>query len=183
MSPPRTRSRTLLACVLVVSVLFAGCVSDAGTAPTNTTTDPVESVTDATVTTTLPGTEYPDTTFDFEEGPKERPDRPATLSESSARQFVKEYEYRHVYNLLWMGERTDVSLSCETHWVEERRDGYEVLVSCTGSADSGGDAVGNGTATSTMVHADWFTQWYVYYVDDDSVVRRRATEDEREGAG
>ncbi len=116
----------------------------------------------------------------FADGPKSEPDRPAELTESAVVEYVRTFEYRRVYNSLWMGEGTEMDLDCETHDVTSVEGGYDVLVSCTGYSNSGGDSDGDSTATPTVVHADWFTQYFVYRATDDSTERRRATEDERQ---
>ncbi|WP_439026426.1 hypothetical protein [Haloarchaeobius sp. DT45] len=176
---PYTR-RTLLAGLAGAGVAaLAGCLDGSlgGTTDTDpTTTEP----TTGTGTPTETRTSYPDTDVPFPDGPKSRPERPDEWTEQTARAFVHDHEYRWVYNQLWYNEYSEVELSCEVHSVEPVREGYEVLVSCTGYSNTGGEAT--GTQTATDVHADWFTQWFVYYVDEDTIRRRQATEDETDAA-
>ncbi|WP_267639570.1 hypothetical protein [Haloarchaeobius amylolyticus] len=165
---------------------LAGCLDGSlgggtGTETTVATTPGTTPKTDSgTHPTSATGTSYPDTEVAFPGGPKSRPERPDELTRATAREFVHEHEYNWVYNQLWYSEHTEVDLSCEVHSVEQVRDGYEVLVSCTGYSNTGGESTENGTAT--QVHADWFTQWFVYYVDADTIARRQATEDEKDEA-
>ncbi|MFC6794627.1 hypothetical protein ACFQFH_10140 [Halobaculum halobium] len=121
-------------------------------------------------------TELPGDPVDWPDGPKERPDRPETLNESSVGSFARAYEYRYVYNSLWYDETSDVSAECESDAVERRGDAWRAVVTCTAYSNTGGESTADGTATSTVLHADWFTQTYVYWIDEESVHRERGEE-------
>lgn len=165
-------ARTLATVLAVVALASAGCLGTAGqgTATESPTAPP-------TTSATGDGGFEPAT---FEDGPREKPDRPDELTEPAVAEYVRTFEHRRVYNLLWMGEGTEMDLDCETHDVETVEGGYDVLVSCTGYASGGGEPKPNSTATTTPIHADWFTQYFVYRVTDDGIERRRATDDERD---
>jgi len=172
----------LAVALAALALLSAGCLGG----PATGIDDPADATpTTETTPTTDPGTaDSPsdDRGFDaadFAEGPKERPERPDELTASSATDYARIFEYRRAYNSLWMGEGTDLDLSCEAHDVEAVDGGYDVLISCTGYANGGGEPEPNSTATTTPIHADWFTQYFVYRVTEDGTERRRATEDER----
>ncbi|MFB6160310.1 MAG: hypothetical protein ABEJ61_03935, partial [Haloferacaceae archaeon] len=98
---------------------------------------------------------------DFPEGPKDPPERPPALNESSVREFVHGYEYRIAYNSLWVNENTTVTLACRVDDVTEQPRGYEAVVTCTGSSKTDG------------LNADWFTQSYRYRVTGTAVDRTR----------
>ncbi|GCF12817.1 hypothetical protein Harman_07520 [Haloarcula mannanilytica] len=140
--------------VLGVVVLAAGCLGGPSSGPTEP------------ATTTEAAT--PTGTVEFHDGPKDRPDRPATLNESSVREFVSEYEYRHVYNGLWQGEYTQMTLGCRIDAVTERSWGYDVIVTCTGSSTA--EPPADSTATEGVI-ADYFTQSYRYSVSADALAR------------
>ena len=125
---------------------------------------------------------FPDTVVLFPDGPKERPDRPANLTAETVREFVRTHEHRYVYNQLWHGEATEVSVGCEVHSVERAGGGYRAVVGCRGYSNTRGTPGPNATGTATAVHADYFTRYYTYLVDADSVVRREATGAERPGS-
>jgi hypothetical protein len=127
---------------------------------------------------TSPSTSLSNETVTFPDGPKARPERPETLTLATARSFVRDHEYRYVYNQLWYDESTSVSLDCEVVSARDVDVGYKVVVSCTGSSNTGGEPQPNSTATSTVMHADYFTQVHTYLLDENSLVRRRATEEE-----
>lgn len=143
----------------VGAVLAAGCVGGLG--PSNAGDSP-------TGATDAPGDQLPDLTLSLPDGPKERPERPAELNRSSVRAYVHDFQYRYAYNSLWFSEYTEVTLDCSVASVTERREGYNVTVSCTGYSNTGGSTE-NGTATE--LHADYFTQAFVYYIDQDSTLR------------
>lgn len=147
--PARTAA-TLVLCLLVPA---AGCLG----APSPESQTPSA--------TTVPA---PTGTVEFFEGPKDPPDRPATLNESSVREFVYEYEYRNVYNGLWQGEHTVMTLACRVDNVTERSWGYDVVVTCTGSSTT--EPPAGSTATEGPI-ADYFTQSYRYSVGDDALAR------------
>ena len=65
-------------------------------------------------------TPLPPGDVDFPDGPKERPDRPVTLNESSVRDYVRTHEYRYAYNSLWYHEYSEVTLACRVDGVTER---------------------------------------------------------------
>ncbi|WP_226011195.1 hypothetical protein [Halomicrobium salinisoli] len=160
--------RVILAATALLLVLSAGCVGGPGA--TATSESPTgESPTTTTVPTTDAATPPADGEVAFPDGPKDRPERPSNLTEDSVGEFVRTHEYRYAYNQLWYSEHSEVTLDCEVRSVTARNGWYEAVVSCTGYSNTGGDRP--GTETATEVHADWFTQTYVYYVDEDSIVR------------
>lgn len=170
------RARTVLTILLVGALASAGCLGTGS--PATATESPTGSPTtigSPTTTTTASG--FEDATF--ADGPMDAPDRPDSLGESAVREYVRTFEHNRVYNLLWMGEGTDVTLDCKTHAVEPVDGGYDVLVSCTGYSNSDGSQSSDSTTTEPPVHSDWFTQYFVYRVTEDGDERRRATEDER----
>ncbi|EMA29851.1 hypothetical protein [Haloarcula japonica] len=148
-------SLTLRIAVLGLAALTAGCFG----MPSSESPAPV----DATTTVASPTG-----TVEFNDGPKERPDRPARLNESSVREFVYEYQYRSVYNGLWQGEYTEMSLACRVDTVTERSWGYDVIVTCTGSSTT--DPPAGSTATEGPI-SDYFTQSYRYSVSADALTR------------
>lgn len=175
------RSRALIAAISVALLVTSGCLATPG-APTTDDGSPsasdgspaatsADTTTAAAVSTPLPGT-----SVDWPDGPKERPTRPATLNESAVGSFARTFEYRYVYNSLWYDETSDVSSECELDAVERRGDAWRAVVTCTAYSNTGGETTADGTATSTVVHADWFTQTYVYWIDEESVHRERAEE-------
>ena len=190
MSRSRCSRRTLLAATSSLGLgLLGGCLADDadGSNQSPQTSSPTVSPSDPPETEgspspddgpTSPSTPLPNETVTFPDGPKTRPERPETLTLETARSFVRDHEYRYVYNQLWYDESTDVSLSCEILDAREIDVGYEVVVSCTGYSNTGGEQRPNSTATSTVMHADYFTQVYTYLLDENSLVRRRATEEE-----
>lgn len=113
-------------------------------------------------------TPLPPGSVDFPDGPKEPPERPATLNASSVREYVGAYEYRVAYNSLWINEHTDVTLDCRVDSATERPWGYEAVVTCTGYSNT--DVPENSTA-SPGPHADWFTQSFRYRVSEDATHR------------
>lgn len=113
-------------------------------------------------------TPLPDETVDFPSGPKEPPERPASLTEATAREYVREYERRYVYNELWTNEDSVVGVACEGERVEYVGVGYRVVVSCRGQSKTGGS-----DPNATVVYGDWFETTRTYLVDDDSLIRRR----------
>lgn len=136
--------------VLALALTTAGCVgSDAGS-PTATPL-PAGSV------------GYPD-------GPKDAPERPVTLNESSVHEYVQTAEYRYAYNSLWVNEYTDVTLECRVDAVNETAWGYESIVTCTGYSNT--NVPENATATSAP-HADWFTQSFRYRVSENATHRNQ----------
>ncbi|KAA9407708.1 hypothetical protein Har1131_13135 [Haloarcula sp. CBA1131] len=152
---PAVSSRIARTAVLGFVVLTAGCFG----APS-----PGSPASSETATTAPPLTG----TVEFHDGPKDPPDRPATLNESSAREFVSEYQYRTVYNGLWQGEHTEMSLDCRVDNVTERSWGYDVVITCTGSSTT--DPPAGSTATDGPI-SDYFTQSYRYSVSADGLSR------------
>lgn len=140
----------VLVALLAVSLATAGCVG--------------------TQTGTPTATPLPPGSVDLPDGPKEPPERPATLNESSVRGYVSTYEYRYAYNSLWINEHTDVTLDCRVDSVTDRSWGYEAVVTCTGYSNT--DVPENSTA-SPGPHADWFTQSYRYRVSRDATRRHQ----------
>lgn len=158
------RPRTALPALLSIALLSAGCLGGLVGSPTPTATP--------TATPTTPtATPLPAGSVEFPDGPKEPPDRPATLNASTVREYVYAYEYRYVYNSLWINEYTDVSLDCRIDTVTDQPWGYAVVVTCTGYSNT--EPPENATATPGP-HADWFTQTYRYLVSDEHTHRRDA---------
>lgn len=113
-------------------------------------------------------TPLPPGTVEYPDGPKEPPERPATLSESAVREYVQTVEYRYAYNSLWVNEYTDVTLDCRVDAVNETAWGYESVVTCTGHSNT--DVPATATATPGP-HADWFTQSFRYRVSENATHR------------
>jgi hypothetical protein len=152
---PAVPSTVARIAVLGFAVLTAGCFG----APSPGSPAPEEAA------TTAPP---PTGTVEFRDGPKDPPDRPATLNESSVREFVFEYQYRSVYNGLWQGEHTEMTLGCRVDNVTERSWGYDAVVTCTGSSTT--DPPAGSTATDGPI-SDYFTQSYRYSVSADALAR------------
>lgn len=144
------RHRATVVALLVLALPTTGCVGS----PTGTST----------------ATPLPPGSIDFPEGPKEPPERPATLNQSTVREYVRTYEYRVAFNSLWINEHTDVTLACRVDNVTERHWGYEAIVTCTGHSNT--HVPENSTATPGP-HADWFTQSFQYRVSDNTTRRRQ----------
>ena len=164
-------TRRTLSLLLVVLILLAGCVSGPGQSPTADESEPPTATDEPTTDVVTPGE---NATVEWPDGPKSQPERPADLTDETVREFVKTHEYRYVYNSLWYSEHTSVSLECSVEKVGPAGDGYEVIVSCTGYSNTRGPT--SGTETATELHADYFTQTFVYYVDENSLRRSRADE-------
>jgi hypothetical protein len=185
-----------LAVALVAFALFAGCLGVPGseattdeaspppTEPTRTSS-PTETVTVPTTAYEVSYTPFPDTEPTFPDGPKHPPDRPATPTEESVSEFVRAYERRWVYNSMYVEDASDftASVDCSVEHLTERDVGYVAVVGCTAYAEYHTDRTPGGTETPAKVHADWFTQYFTYLVDEDSLVRRDPTPDEEERAG
>ncbi|MCJ0618294.1 hypothetical protein JZX76_01785 [Haloarcula hispanica] len=152
---PAVSSRIARTAVLSFVVLAAGCFG--GPSP--------ESAAPSEAATTVAS---PTGTVEFHDGPKDPPDQPATLNESSAREFVYENQYRSVYNGLWQGEHTEMTLDCRIDNVTERSWGYDVVITCTGSSTT--DPPAGSTATDGPI-SDYFTQSYRYSVSADALAR------------
>lgn len=162
--------RSFFTAVFALSLALAGCVG----APAQSGSPTSESDTPEPTTSATEAVESrSDTEVEWPDGPKERPDRPDPWSESAAREFVTTHEHRYAYNGLWFGSSTNVTLSCEVDDSEPVADGYEVAVSCTGYSNTMQTVEGG---TPGKLHADYFTQTYIYYVDSESIVRHRADE-------
>lgn len=153
-----TRRRAVAAVLLALALTTTGC---AGTG-TGVSTSATE--------TGAASTPLPQGSVDFPDGPKDSPERPAVLNESSVREYVNVLEYRIAYNSLWVGEYTEVSLSCRVDGVAEESWGYEAVVTCTGHSNP--DVPESATATPGP-HADWFTQSFRYRVGADTTHRQR----------
>ena len=150
---------------LVLLLVTAGCLGGP-LGPGSPT--PTESPT----ATPLPA----DEAVGFPDGPKERPERPATLNASSVDDYVYAFEYRYAYNSLWVNERSEVHVECEVESVNETGYGHEALVTCSGYSGPDESYTANGTETPTPVpHADWFTQTYRYRVSEDTTIRERVS--------
>ncbi len=111
----------------------------------------------------------------FPDGPKYPPDRPDQLTRESVAAFVHTFEYRYVYNSLWYEESSEVHAECDVEHTKPIDSGYKVVVRCTAYSNTGGEQRENSTGTSTVVHADYFTQTYVYIVTDETLTRTRAS--------
>ncbi|MFC7229381.1 hypothetical protein N0B31_18420 [Salinirubellus salinus] len=165
--------RRTLPLVLLLVAVSAGCLGGplGGGSPT-----PTDSPSPSPTQTATPVTDLTGEPVTFPDGPKERPERPPTLNESSVREYVRAFEYRYAYNALWVNERSQVTLECEVDAVNETAYGYEALVTCSGYSGPDESYTGNGTDTPTPVpHADWFTQTYRYRVDSDTTLRERVS--------
>ncbi|WP_435145821.1 hypothetical protein [Halobaculum sp. P14] len=171
------RHRALHAVLFAALVVSAGCLGTSGGTPTPTASPTTPPGSPSESPTAGPLTPLPDSTPAFPDGPKERPAIPDDLSTATAASFAKTHERRWVYNTLYGGPSSDVSIECSVDSAARVSVGYRVVVSCTASATTGGEPLPNSTATSTVVHADWFTQTFVYLVDEDSVVRQRPAGD------
>ena len=172
---PRSRRRFLALALGASLALPAGCIADSGESPRSGSSDPpTEPATESPTDERTPRpTTLPPTTVAFPVGPKERPEKPDDLTAESVREYVRTHEYNLAYNRLWHNEYSEVDLTCEVVGVERPGDFYRVQVSCTGSSNTGGE---RGNETATVVHADWFTQEFVYLVDEDATIRRRPDE-------
>jgi hypothetical protein len=153
----RPRVHALVVAALLVT---AGCV-DGPLGGAGTPTDGTR-----TTSAPLPGTEAT-----VGDGPKERPDRPPTLNESSTVDYVRTFEYRLSYNALHYGPGSDVSLDCTVETLVERPYGYTALVTCTGYSNTQGTATNE---TATVVHADWGSRTFRYRVSPNATTRTRA---------
>lgn len=162
---------------VVLLLVTAGCLGGpfGPGAPT-----PAGSPSPSPTPTATPVADLTGESVEFPDGPKERPERPATLNASSVRAYVHTFEYRYAYNSLWVNERSEVTLECEVDAVNETAYGYEALVTCSGySGPDESYTATNGTDTPTPVpHADWFTQTYRYRVDGDTTLRERVSMEE-----
>jgi hypothetical protein len=137
---------------LGLTLLLAGCLGAPGATPSTAPT------------ATPPGSPG----IDFPDGPKSAPDRPAALTESSVSEYVRTYEYNYVYNNLWQGQYSVVSLLCQVDDTSGGVWGYDVVVTCTGSSTTSPPA--GSTATPGM-HRDWFTQSFRYSVSNGETTR------------
>ena len=171
-----------MAAVAAALLVTSGCLAAPGVPTTGDGSPGASEESPATPTgtasATAASTPLPGDSIDWPDGPKERPERPPTLNESAVGSFARSYEYRYVYNSLWYDETSEVSAECELDAVERRGDAWRAVVTCTAYSNTGGESAGDGTATatSTVLHADWFTQTYVYWIDGQSVHRERAEE-------
>jgi hypothetical protein len=144
------RPRVPVVALLVLALTTAGCVGTPAGTPT--------------------ATPLPAGSVELPDGPKEAPERPATLNRSTVREYVGAYEYRFAYNSLRINEYTDVTLDCRVDSVTERPWGYEAVVTCTGHSYTNVPA--NATATPGP-HADWFTQSFRYRVSERATHRQQ----------
>lgn len=170
---PSTTRRRLLALATGALGALAGCAGLAPSRDSPAGDRPTGGDTETTPAASPTPTAFPGDGVEFPDGPKAPPERPDPLTADSVREYVREFEYRYAYNSLYAGPNTAVSLTCEVESVEERGPGYRATVQCSGYADTRGESTAEGTATATVVHADWGTQTVVYLVDEDTTVRRR----------
>lgn len=165
-SPDVSRARALPLLTLAL-VVAAGCVGGPLAGSSSPTGDSPRSPQPTTADTPSPGDPVT-----FPDGPKERPERPATLNGSSIREYVRTLESRIAYNSLWYGEGSDVELECSVESVSERSSGYEAVVTCYGYSNTRGTVDGS-TATGTTLHADWGSQSFRYRVSANATTRVR----------
>ncbi|MEZ3145786.1 hypothetical protein [Halobaculum sp. MBLA0143] len=143
-----------LACLAVV--VLAGCVAGPAAPSSSTTTAPT------------PGaTPLPDRVVELPDGPKTLPERPDRLTAETVGQYAQTVEYRYAYNGLYYSQYSNVTLSCWTESTDRTAVGWEVVVSCRGYSNTRPPT----ESTASAVHADWFTQTFRYYVDEDSTIR------------
>ncbi len=124
----------------------------------------------ATGTGTPTATPLPQGSVDDPDGPKEPPERPAEMNQSSVRAYVAAYEYSVAYDSLWISQYTDVTLACRVDDVSEAPWGYEAVVTCTGHSDT---TVPEDATATPGPHADWFTQSFRYRVSEDATHRHQ----------
>jgi len=179
--PPSRRQALRLGAVALAGAV-AGCTSgvltesgpeesgDSDVTATTTAESTRESTgTTATTTdepTTHPvevSTSLPEGSVEFPDGPKSRPERPDELTAESVREYVKTFEYRYVYNLLYRDESTSVHAESGVDSVSEYGRGFRVVAWCSAWANYDQDG--------TTLHADYFTQYATYFVGPDSTVR------------
>lgn len=158
---PRRSLLRRLGLTVTVS-LFAGCTAE----PDPTAESDPERVGEHT---TDAGGSY------FPSGPQSPPDRPAELTEESVGEYVRKYERRYVYNTIWMGENSTVSVSCDIETVESIEGGYRVEVSCFGSAKKADGTPAEENGTTTVMIADYFRTPILYFVDEDTTIREGET--------
>lgn len=141
-------ARLALIAALVLGLTTTGCLSTGLGTPTPTP--------------------LPSGSVDFPDGPKEQPDRPVILNQSSVREYVNSYEYRLAYNRLWINQYTEVTLDCQVESVTEQPWGFEAVVTCTGHSNT--DVPEDATVTRGP-HYDWFTQSFLYRVSEGATHR------------
>ena len=171
-----SRTHTTAVVVMVLALTAVGCVG----VQTDTPTPRPETGTSTATPQSIASTATPLSSgdIDFPNGPEEPPERPAVLSESSVREYVRVFEYRLAYNSLWINEYTEVTLACRVDDVSERPWGYEAVVTCTGYSNTGvpeNATTAEETTPTPGPHADWFTQSFRYRVSED-VMRRDRTD-------
>lgn len=163
--------------------LLAGCLGGTGGSPSEDGGDGGDggdTGQNGTASSATPTpTPIPDGDVDVPAGPETEPTHPDNLDRETVSTFATAYEYGIVYNSLWEGEDSTVSVSCDVHDATETAVGWKVVVSCRGYAEIGGGPKENGTGTTTPLHADYFREYYTYLVDEDSVVRRESTAAEK----
>jgi hypothetical protein len=162
------RARTAAVVLTALVLATAGCTGTQTGSPTATPQSDTPTATPQTETPTA--TALPPGSVDFPDGPKDSPERPDVLNESSVREYVRTVEYRVAYNSLWINEYTDVSLACRVDTVSEQPWGYEAVVTCTGHSNT--DVPENATVTPGP-HADWFTQSFRYRVSENATHRHQ----------
>mgnify|MGYP007124903562 CR=1 FL=1 len=181
----------IVACLLVV--VSAGCVAgpvpgaaDSPTASASPTPTPTpdspntdesttaapasatpRSATPATATPTAAPTPLPDRVVELPAGPKALPERPDRPTGETVGAYARVVEYRYAYNALYYNEYTNVTLDCWTESTNRTAVGWTVVVSCRGYSNTRPPT----ESTATGVHADWFTQTFRYYVDENSTIR------------
>ncbi len=106
------------------------------------------------------------------ETPRPLPDRPDSLTNESAKEFVVAYERAHAWNAIRNPNTTDLTLNAVTTRVNESGDGYRVHVEMGLShyqRVDGGKTVGDGYYTA------------VYFVNDSALLRAQAGGEVRPG--
>lgn len=157
-SAPRSR-RTLLRTVGSTAALaLPGCLSSGGNDPSEVSRTTTDSGPRTEATTSERGTPDP-TTPTVPDGPESPPERPATLSADSAREYAKNYEFAFTYNDLYEPNADTVEASCEASVSAETDRSFYVVATCTGYADIG------------TVHADYGSMPVLYYLTDQRTER------------
>lgn len=81
------------------------------------------------------------------EGPKSPPDTPEIWTEKTAREYATEYESKHIYNMLYEKNVSEINAGCGVTESETVDGGYRIVLLCEGAVyyqnkDSHGDYIG-----------------------------------------